>query len=39
MNKNPEKFAIEFIIRNGHKLEEERNRYLRGGKWNLTITQ
>ncbi len=29
MNKNPEKFAIEFIIRNGHKLEEENNNLAR----------
>ena len=29
MNKNPEKFAIEFIIRNGHKLEEEYNNFAR----------
>ena len=29
VNKNPEKFAIEFIIRNGHKLEEENNNFAR----------
>lgn len=27
MNKNPEKFAIDYLIRNGHKLEENYNNY------------
>ena len=29
MNKNPEKFAIEYLIRNGFKLEEDYNNFAR----------
>ena len=29
MNKNPEKFAIEYLIRNGYKMAEEYNNFAR----------
>ena len=29
MNKNPEEFAIEYLIRNGFKLEEDYNNFAR----------
>lgn len=29
MNKNPEKFAIEYLMRNGFKLEEDYNNFAR----------
>lgn len=29
MNKNPEKFAIEYLIRNGYKLNEDYNNFAR----------
>ena len=29
MNKNPEKFAIEYLIRNGYKLDGDYNNYAR----------
>lgn len=29
MNENPEKFAIEYLIKNGFKLEEDYNNFAR----------